>query len=176
MYRLRLFPLEIYHGNEKPWDVVRRHTETHSLPRTAKSEGASEKARAPTAPALKEAFTLHRHETKVQVECIHKIFETLGKRAQGKTCQAIDGILEEGSELMEDCKGSPVLDASMAAVAQPVEHHEMACYGAISCCTGLRGYDDAVALLEATLQEDRNADQKLSTMADAVKPFKMAAE
>ncbi|MEO6300571.1 MAG: DUF892 family protein [Paracoccaceae bacterium] len=133
-------------------------------------------ARAAKAPELKAAFTMHRQETEGQVERLQQIFELLGKRAQGKTCPAIDGILDEGSELMDEYKDSPVLDAALAAAAQAVEHYEMARYGTLSSWAGILGYDKATALLEATLQEEKNADQKLSAVAEAVNPVAMAAE
>ena len=133
-------------------------------------------ARAAKSPHLKEAFTKHRQETEGQVERLQQVFELMGKRVQGKTCPAIDGILEEGAELMEEYEDSPALDSALAAVAQAVEHYEMARYGALSCWAELLGYDKAVVLFKATLAEEVNADKTLSAIANEVNPIAIAAE
>ncbi|MGC1335430.1 MAG: DUF892 family protein, partial [Candidatus Cybelea sp.] len=86
-----------------------------TLPKLAKAVNSAE---------LREAFLHHRDETEGQVERIERVFEIIGKPARGKTCDAIDGILEEGNEVMEDFKGNPALDAGLLAGAQAVEHYE----------------------------------------------------
>ena len=82
-------------------------------------------ARAARSEQLKQAFKTHKDETEVQKERLEKVFELLGKRPQGKTCPAIEGIIEEGSEVMEEYKDSPALDAALLAAAQAVEHYEI---------------------------------------------------
>ena len=82
-------------------------------------------ARAARSPELKQAFETHKAETETHVERLQQIFELLGKRAQGKTCPAIDGIIEEGEEIMSEYKGTPALDAGLISAAQSVEHYEI---------------------------------------------------
>jgi len=132
--------------------------------------------RAAQSPMLKDAFRGHRQETEGQVERLQQVFEMLGKRAQAKTCPAIDGILEEGAELIEEYGSSPAIDAALAAAAQAVEHYEIARYGALCTWAGTLGHTDAVALLEATLAEEKNADEKLSTIAESANSTAMAAQ
>lgn len=132
--------------------------------------------RAAQSPLLKEGFTSHRRETEGQVERLQQVFEIIGKRAQGKTCPAIDGILEEGAEVMEEYAGSPALDAALTAAAQAVEHYEIARYGALCTWAALLGYDAAVPLLQQTLQEEENADRALSEVAKDVNQLGIAAE
>ncbi len=88
-------------------------------------------ARAASSDKLKAAFEKHKEETQGQIERLQEIFEIIGKRAQGKTCEAIQGIIAEGEEIMEDFKGSPALDAGLISSAQAVEHYEMARYGTL---------------------------------------------
>lgn len=128
-----------------------------SLPKMAK--GAQ-------SPELKAAFEKHHKETEVQIERLEQVFEILGKRAQGKTCPAIDGILEEGAEVLEDYEGSPALDAALVASAQAVEHYEITRYGTLARWASVLGMDDAADLLEATLQEESRTDEDLTAIAD----------
>ena len=132
--------------------------------------------RAATAPELKQAFKDHRQETEGQVARLEQVFEMLGKRAQGKTCAAIDGITDEGAELIEEYGGSPAMDAALTAVAQAVEHYEIARYGALSTWAGTLGYSDAMSLLQETLKEEKACDEKLSVIAESVNTTAMAAE
>lgn len=117
-------------------------------------------------PELKDAFESHRAQTETHIERLQQIFEMLGKRAQGKPCQAIEGILEEGSDILEEYKG-PALDAGLIAAAQAVEHYEIARYGTLKLWAGMLGMDEAVELLEATLQEEEETDGMLTNLADA---------
>ncbi|MGO7718773.1 YciE/YciF ferroxidase family protein, partial [Rhizobium johnstonii] len=80
---------------------------------------------------VKEGFEKHREETEGQVERLQKVFELIGKRAQGKTCEAIQGIIAEGEEIMEEFKGTVALDAGLISAAQAVEHYEIARYGTL---------------------------------------------
>ena len=123
--------------------------------------------KAAEAAQLKSAFEKHIGETEGQVERLEKIFEILGKRPQGKTCPAIDGIIEEGEEIMDDYKGSVALDAGLLAAAQAVEHYEISRYGTLKRWATLLGMKEAVALLDATLQEESKTDESLTKLADA---------
>lgn len=123
-------------------------------------------ARAAESPELKAAFETHRDETEGQVERLQQVFESIGKRAQGKTCEAIQGILSEGEEIIESFKGSPALDAGLISSAQAVEHYEIARYGTLAAWAKQLGYKDAVKLLEATLAEETKTDESLSTLAE----------
>ncbi len=125
-------------------------------------------ARGAQSPELKAAFEQHRDETEGQIERLQQVFELLGKRAQGKTCPAIDGILEEGEEILEEFKGQPALDAGLAAAAQAVEHYEISRYGTLRRWAQVLGMDEAVKLLDATLQEESKTDEALTKLADLV--------
>lgn len=129
-----------------------------ALPKMAKGANSEEAS---------AAFEKHREETEGQVERLEKVFEILGKRAQGKTCPAIDGILEEGEEILEEFKDSPALDAGLIAAAQAVEHYEIARYGTLKRWAQLLGLKDAVKLLDETLKEESKTDEALTKIADA---------
>ena len=118
-------------------------------------------------PELKKAFEEHKAQTEGHVERLQQVFELIGKRPQGKTCPAIDGIIEEGSEILEEYKGSPALDAGLIAAAQAVEHYEITRYGTLKRWAEVLGMEDAVDLLDATLQEESETDEKLTGLADA---------
>jgi ferritin-like metal-binding protein YciE len=122
-------------------------------------------ARAAQDPKLKAAFEKHKEETQGQIERLQDVFEMLGKKAQGKTCEAIQGILAEGEEIIDDFKGSPALDAGLISSAQAVEHYEIARYSTLKAWAEKLGHTDAVKLLDATLQEESKTDEALSTLA-----------
>ncbi len=124
-------------------------------------------ARAAQSPELKEAFTRHKEETEGQIERLQQVFELMGKRAQGKTCPAIDGILEEGEEIMDSFKGAPALDAGLVASAQAVEHYEMARYGTLRSWAQSLGMTEAVGLIEQTLAEETKTDEMLTQLAES---------
>lgn len=124
-------------------------------------------ARAASSDKLKAAFEKHKEETQGQIERLQEIFELLGKRAQGKTCEAIQGIIAEGEEIMEDFKGSPALDAGLISSAQAVEHYEMARYGTLKAWAEQLGHKQAVQLLDATLKEETKTDADLSSLVAA---------
>ena len=128
-----------------------------ALPKMAKGAESEE---------LSAAFEKHRQETEGQVERLDQVFEIFGKRAQGKTCPAIDGILEEGEEVLEDFKGAPALDAGLIASAQAVEHYEITRYGTLKRWAEMLGMDDAAGLLDQTLQEEIATDESLSELGD----------
>lgn len=123
-------------------------------------------ARGAQSQALSEAFLKHKDETQIQVERLQQVFEILGKAARGKTCPAIDGIIEEGEEIMAEFKGSPALDAGLLAAAQAVEHYEITRYGTLKEWALLLGMQDAAALLDETLQEELKTDETLTQLAE----------
>lgn len=117
-------------------------------------------------PKLKAAFEKHLEETEGQIERLEQVFQIIGKRVQGKTCHAIDGILEEGDEILEEYKGSDAIDAGLVAAAQAVEHYEIARYGTLKRWAGVLGLKDAVKLLDETLQQESKTDEDLTKLAD----------
>ena len=125
-------------------------------------------ARGAQSEELKAAFKTHKDETEIHIERLQKVFEILGKRAQGKTCPAIDGILEEGEEILEEYKDAAALDAGLVASAQAVEHYEMARYGTLKTWATALGMKDAADLLDETLQEEGKTDELLTTLAETV--------
>ncbi|TBN37509.1 ferritin-like domain-containing protein [Paracoccus subflavus] len=125
-------------------------------------------ARAAQNPDLKAAFETHEEETQGQVERLSQVFELMGKRPRGKTCDAIEGIISEGQEIMEEFKGSPALDAGLLAAAQAVEHYEISRYGTLKSWAQQLGMDEAASLLDQTLQEETATDEKLTALAETV--------
>ncbi|MFG1410665.1 ferritin-like domain-containing protein [Xanthobacter sp. VTT E-85241] len=123
--------------------------------------------RAAESPELKAAFEKHRQETEGQIERLQQVFELIGKRAQGKTCDAIEGILAEGEEIMDEFKGVPALDAGLVASAQAVEHYEITRYGTLKRWATELGLSEAATLLDATLKEESKTDADLTKLADA---------
>jgi ferritin-like metal-binding protein YciE len=132
-------------------------------------------ARAAQSPELKAGFEKHREETEGQVERLEQIFELMGKRAKGKTCDAIEGILAEGDEIIEEFKGTPALDAGLISSAQAVEHYEMARYGSLKTWAQTLGLKEAVSLLDQTLQQETNTDKTLTKLANSGVNQKAAA-
>lgn len=125
-------------------------------------------AKAASTPDLKQAFESHLEETKGQVQRLEKIFEMLGKRGTGKTCEGMKGVLLEGSEMIEDAEKGSVRDAGLIAAAQRVEHYEMAGYGSVRAFAQLLGKSEMVQLLDATLSEEKAADSKLTQISKIV--------
>ena len=125
-------------------------------------------AKAAQSKDLKAAFVKHEKETRGQVRRLEQVFKIIGKKPQGKTCEAIMGITKEGDEIMSDFKGMPALDAGLLAAAQAVEHYEMSRYGTLKCWADELGMPDAVSLLDATLKEERATDSALTTLAKSV--------
>jgi ferritin-like metal-binding protein YciE len=124
-------------------------------------------AKAAESDQLREAFETHRVETEGQVERLEQVFEIVGKRPQAKTCEAMQGILAEGEEVMDDFADSEALDAGLLAAAQAVEHYEISRYGTLRTWAEQLGMRDAVRLLEQTLQEEKKTDQLLTELAEA---------
>jgi ferritin-like metal-binding protein YciE len=128
-----------------------------TLPKMAKASQSEE---------LKQALMQHREETQHQVERLQQVFEQVGKRARGQTCEALNGIVEEGEEVIEEFDAGPVRDAGILANAQAVEHYEMARYGTMIAWAKVCGMKDAVKLLEETLVEEKKADELLNQIAN----------
>ena len=129
-----------------------------ALPKMARGTQSSE---------LRAAFEKHEEETQIHVERLQQVFELLGKPARGKTCPAIDGIIEEGEEALQEFADSPALDAGLIAAAQAVEHYEIARYGTLIEWANQLGLKDAVPLLQANLAEEEATDKKLTQLAKA---------
>jgi ferritin-like metal-binding protein YciE len=124
-------------------------------------------AKAAESEQLRSAFETHRTETEGQVERLEQVFEMLGKRPQAKTCEAMQGILAEGEEVMEDFADSEALDAGLLAAAQAVEHYEITRYGTLKSWAGQLGMKDAARLLEETLAEEKKTDELLTRLAES---------
>lgn len=124
-------------------------------------------AKGADSPELKAAFEKHLEETEGQVDRLKRVFEIFGKRAQGKTCPAIEGIIEEGEEIMDEFKGSAALDAGLISSAQAVEHYEITRYGTLRRWAEELGLDDAAELLGQTLAEESATDEALTQLAAA---------
>ena len=130
-----------------------------TLPKMAKAAQSTE---------LRAAFTKHERETRGQIKRLDRVFRIISKPARGKTCAAINGISEEGSEIMKDFKGMPALDAGLLAAAQAVEHYEMSRYGTLRTWAEELGMPDAAKLLQATLDEEKATDSALTKLAKSV--------
>jgi ferritin-like metal-binding protein YciE len=130
-----------------------------TLPKMAKAARSEE---------LKAAFEKHHGETEGQIERLEQVFRTINQKPQGKTCAAIVGITNEGTEIMEEYKGSPALDAGLLAAAQAVEHYEISRYGTLRTWAEELGLEEAVSLLEETLEEEEATDQALTRIAESV--------
>jgi ferritin-like metal-binding protein YciE len=125
-------------------------------------------AKAAQSPDLQRAFEKHRGETEGHVARLEKVFATIDKKPQAKTCDAIVGITAEGAEIMKEYKGSPALDAGLLAAAQAVEHYEMSRYGTLKTWAAELGLNDAVRLLDQTLEEEKKTDAALTKIAETV--------
>jgi ferritin-like metal-binding protein YciE len=117
---------------------------------------------------LAAAFEKHEQETEGQVERLEQVFQEIGAKPQGKTCDAIMGLLEEGTEIMTEYKGAPALDAGLLAAAQAVEHYEISRYGTLVTWAEQLGYRTSVKLLKQTLAEEEKTDKSLTDLAESV--------
>jgi ferritin-like metal-binding protein YciE len=117
---------------------------------------------------LAAAFEKHEGETETQIERLEQVFELIEKKPQGKNCPAIVGLAEEAQEIIKDYKGSPALDAGLLGAAQAVEHYEISRYGTLRAWAEELELDEAVELLQATLQEEKATDEALTALAEAV--------
>jgi ferritin-like metal-binding protein YciE len=129
---------------------------TKALPKLAKAAESDE---------LRAAFEEHLEVTEAQIERLETIFKSLDKAARGKHCAGMEGLIKEGDELLKEEEPSTAVDAAMICAAQKVEHYEIAAYGCLVEYAKLLGMDDAVELLETTLSEEKDTDEKLSEIA-----------
>jgi ferritin-like metal-binding protein YciE len=125
-------------------------------------------AKAAASPELKAAFEEHLEETKGQVDRLVTIFEQLEGSPKGKKCKAMEGLVEEGSEFIDADGEDSVKDAALICAAQKVEHYEIASYGCARTFATLLGLDEVAELLQETLDEEGNADKKLTELAETV--------
>ncbi len=130
---------------------------TKALPKLAKAAASSE---------LRMAFEEHLRETEGHVDRLEQVFEAIGERPSGKHCDGIAGIIEEGKSVMDEDFDEQTMDACLIAAGQRAEHYEMAAYGTLIAWARAMGHDDAVGLLQETLDEEKAADEKLSKLAE----------
>ena len=148
----------------------------HQLKDTYFAENAILKALPQMAEAaeseeLRGAFAVHLKETEGQVRRLEQIFEMVGAKPEGIPCKAIQGIIEEGQEILQEFEDGEALDAGLIAAAQAVEHYEIARYGTLLAWAKQLGLSEAQGLIEETLVEEENTDQLLSELAeDAINP------
>ena len=128
-----------------------------SLPKMAKAAQSEE---------LRAAFEKHERETEEQVERLEQVFSMIEQAPKGKTCDAINGLVDESKEIMTEFEGSPALDAGLLAVAQAVEHYEISRYGTLKTWADQLGLADAVELLDQTLTEEKKTDEALTELAE----------
>ena len=132
-------------------------------------------AKAAQDPKLKAGFEEHAQQTEGHVERLERVFEIINRPARAKTCDAILGIIEEGKSIIEDFDGAIALDAGLIAAGQAAEHYEMARYGSLRAWAQQLGYSEAVKLLDQTLNEEKQTDQKLTQLAEGGDNAKAAA-
>lgn len=124
-------------------------------------------SKAATSPELKDAFTDHLAATKEHVTRLEEVFELLGKKAQAKKCEAMAGLAEEGTEMIENTEaGTATRDVGLIIAAQKVEHYEIATYGGLAQLATTLGYNDAAEILHSTLEEEKEADSLLTGIAE----------
>jgi ferritin-like metal-binding protein YciE len=128
----------------------------------------SKMAKAAQSEELSAAFEKHAEETEAQIERLEQVFSMIDESPKGKTCEAINGLLDEGKEIMSDFKNSPAHDAGLLAAAQAVEHYEISRYGTLRAWAQKLGLQDAVRLLDETLAEEKKTDEALTKLATAV--------
>ncbi|HTG33176.1 MAG TPA: ferritin-like domain-containing protein [Thermoanaerobaculia bacterium] len=116
---------------------------------------------------LKKAFEDHRQVTEMQVERLDRVFEMLGKAARGKKCKAMEGLIEEGKEMMQEDMEPEVMDAALIAAAQRIEHYEIAGYGTVRTYAQVLGEKEHAKLLQQTLDEEGNTDKLLTQLAES---------
>lgn len=129
-----------------------------------------------TSTELIEALENHLEETEAQVEKVEQVFETIGKKAVAKKCEAMAGLVKEADEIMKDSDKGAMRDAGIISAAQKVEHYEIASYGTLRTFAKTLGLDDAVSLLEEILEEEKGADEKLTEIAESTINIEAATE
>jgi ferritin-like metal-binding protein YciE len=130
-----------------------------ALPKMAKAASSEE---------LKDAFEKHLEQTKTHVERLEEVFEDIGEKPKGKTCKAMKGLIEEGSEILQEEGEESVIDAGIIVAAQKVEHYEIASYGSVRTFAQLLGKDQSAELLQTTLDEESEANELLNNLAEDI--------
>jgi ferritin-like metal-binding protein YciE len=123
-------------------------------------------AKAASNPTLRDAFETHLEETQGHVEKLEQVFESLDEKVRGKHCDGIAGIIEEGKSVMEEDFDDATMDACLIASGQRAEHYEMAAYGTLVAWAEAMGHSEAATLLQEILDEEKAADEKLSSLAE----------
>jgi ferritin-like metal-binding protein YciE len=132
-----------------------------ALPKLAKAASSDE---------LQDGFKQHLEQTRGHVERLEQIFKSLDASPRGKKCVGMEGLVKEGSEVMEEDFEQAVMDAALIGAAQRVEHYEIAAYGTVSEFARILGEEQHVSLLEETLQEEKETDEKLTSLAKEINP------
>jgi len=149
--------LEFFHGEIKDIYWAEKHL-LKAIPKMAKAATSTE---------LKEAFTHHLEETKGHVERLEHVFEILGAKPQAKKCEAMEGITKEGDSIVEETEtGTSTRDVGLILAGQKVEHYEISTYGGLVQLARNLGHEDIAEVLETTLNEEKTADQTLTTIAE----------
>jgi ferritin-like metal-binding protein YciE len=125
-------------------------------------------AEASTSSELRAGFEGHLEQTKGHVERLEQIFSANGEKPRGKKCKAMQGLVAEGSEMIDEDFEAEVKDAGLISAAQRVEHYEIAAYGTLRTYASILGDEEAVSLLEATLEEEKETDEKLTALAESI--------
>ncbi|HSU56821.1 MAG TPA: ferritin-like domain-containing protein [Candidatus Dormibacteraeota bacterium] len=131
---------------------------TKALPKMAKAAQSEE---------LREAFETHLEETQNHINRLEQVAETLGESLKKKKCDAMEGLIEEGKNVMDEQEGTSAIDAGLILAAQKVEHYEIASYGGLRSWAELMGHSEAAELLEETLNEEKETDEKLNQLAES---------
>ena len=132
---------------------------TRALPKMAKAAESDE---------LRMAFEEHLEQTQEQIARLEQVFRSLDETLKRKTCKAMQGLIEEGSEMMQEHKGSSEIDAALIAAAQKVEHYEIASYGTLCTWAEQMGHDEALELLKQTIDEEEMTDERLTEIAESL--------
>jgi ferritin-like metal-binding protein YciE len=140
---------------------------TKALPKMAKTAESDE---------LREAFEAHLEETRQHASRLEEVAEKLGEALKRKTCAAMKGLIEEANDIIKEQEDSSALDAALIAAAQKVEHYEIASYGTLVAWSQQMGHDEATQLLEETLDEEKAADEKLTSVAESIANQKAQSE
>jgi ferritin-like metal-binding protein YciE len=150
--------LDLFHDTLRDIYWAEKHL-LKALPKLAKNAAS---------PELGQALEDHRRETEGQVERLERVFAIIDKAARGKKCEAMVGLSAEADEVLEDVDDDMVRDAGIIGAAQAVEHYEIARYGTLKAWAKLLGEDEAVKLLDQTLEEEKAADKKLTMLSDSI--------
>jgi ferritin-like metal-binding protein YciE len=132
---------------------------TKALPKMAKAAESEE---------LRQAFEEHLEQTEEQISRLDQVFESLGEKMKRKTCKAMQGLVEEGNEVMQEHKGNPAIDAALIAAAQKVEHYEIATYGTLCTWADQMDHQDALDLLKQSIEEEETTDERLTELAESL--------